>query len=654
MLYPIARWMAKRLRQQRKLGQSIRWHERWGVDRMSLEERIDYAGLLHECGKSEQAVELLTALLKRKRYAQAYERRAHIYNEIGREEDAIADLDAAIELDPESYIVWYTRAISHNNRGNYELAVRDFLEVLHRREDSKASTHYELGNVYMKMGKYESAEASYASACSNAGKAIPHYYFRHAQALEMLERMDDARRTLSQAIELQQSWRAEERRGADQYRARTRYSPAAIDTFIQGAEEEYGFLVYESKLREAEGDLPGALDSIRQALDQYPGGADIQLRHGQLLRLLDRPQEAEEALERLVSDNPLWLPGYMELSALHRSQERPEETVRVLLEAKQRYPEHPVVRYWLADAYREAGRGEEALKENADLTELEPDDPLNWKQRAEILIDAAEYGDADEAYTQALLLEQSAECYMRRSYSRYMEDRYEEAMLDIQAAVELDESLLKESKTAYALAELYMGMGNHELADAEYSRALALEPDNPQIYDRRARCRFAAERWEAALEDCDRGLQLTGANPRLTWLRGLIQYRMEDLEGALLDIGAYTELVPDDAQGFYNLGHLYSHLDRHDEAIAAFTKTIELSPFDAQAYLERASLWYHQYFDRTRAVDDLAQWLLYAEPRAHDGDRFELLSEVRGFDDEMRERAKEQFLRVYGSSQYLS
>ncbi len=654
MLHVIARWMAKKRRKQQKLRKSIRWHERWGTERMTAQESVDYAGLLHECGKSEQAVGLLTSLLERNRNAQAYERRAHIYNELGQEEKAIADLDAAIELSPESYMVWYTRAISHNNRGEYEQAERDFREVLRRREDSKASTHYELGNVYMKMGRYEDAEASYASACANEDTTIPHYYFRRAQALEMLDRTDEALLSLSMAVRMQKDWRAQDKRGFANYQARTRYSPAAIGTFIQGAEEECGFLHYESKLRETSGDLAGALASIRDALESYPDDADLRLRRGQLLRRLERPREAEEALSGLVSANPQWLPGYLELSALYRSQERMEEMVRVLNEAKERFPEHTVVRYWLADAYRESGRGDEALRENTELTDMEPDDALNWKQRAEILIDAAQYGDAGEAYTQALTLEQSAEGYMRRSYSRYMEDRYEDAMLDVQAAIRLDESLLKESKTAYAMAELYMGMGNYELADADYSRALALEPDNPQICDRRARCRFAAERWEDALDDCNRGLQLTGTNPRLTWLRGLIHYRMEDLDGAMMDMSAYTELVPDDAQGFYNLGHLYNRMNRHDEAISAFSKTIELSPFDAQAYLERASVWYHHYFDRARAAADLAQWLVYAEAQPLEGDRLELLDEIRGFDDEMRELAKDQFLLLYGGSRYLS
>lgn len=101
-------------------------------------------------------------------------------------------------------------------------------------------------------------------------------------------------------------------------------------------------------------------------------------------------------------------------------------------------------------------------------------------------------------------------------------------------------------------------------------------------------------------------------NARLTWLRGLIQYRLDDHEAALVDSLAYAELLPEDSQGHYNLGLIYNHLDRYDEAIASFTKVIELNPFEAQAYLERASILYHHSFDRIRATDDLAQWLLYA------------------------------------------
>ncbi|QJD82595.1 tetratricopeptide repeat protein [Cohnella herbarum] len=654
MVSSFARWMALRLHKQQKLTQSLRWYEKWGVEKMTIDERVNYAGLLHDNGHSDKALKVLTSLLKKQEHPPAYERRAHIYNEMGKEDEAISDLNAAIKLDSEPYIYWYTRAIAHYDRGEYKEAVRDFKEALGRREDSKASTYYELGNVYMKLGSFEDAENCYRQAASVPSNAIPHYYYRQAQALEQMNRVEEAQTALSEAVKLQEQWQKLNDRGAAILKERTNYSLAAVASFIKGAQDEYGFRLFESRLHEIKGELTQALNSIDVALQSFPGAAELQLRKGNLLRQLERYEEASDLLHRLKDNNPLWLPAYLELSAAHRAQGLYEEMIQVLKSAKSHFAENTVVRYWLADALREAGHYEEARSENAELTDMEPDDPLNWKQRAEIAIDANNFQEADEAYTRALQLEETADFYMRRSFSRYMDDRYEEAMMDIQSAIKLDENLLKESKTAYALGELYVGMGNWDLAEVEYSRALAQELDNPQIYDRRARCRMAADRLTDALEDCNRGLSLDPNNARLTWLRGLIQYRLDDHEAALIDSLTYAKLLPDDSQGHFNLGLIYNHLDRHDDAIDSFTKVIELNPFEAQAYLQRASIWYHHSFDRLRATDDLAQWLLYAGGEKSQGDRFALLNELRGFDDEMRERAKEQFLLIYGNSRYLS
>lgn len=651
----LTRWMAKWLLKRHQWRHSLRWLKRWGIDRMTPDEQVDYAGMLYDNGQAEEAIAVLSKLLSRTPFPQAYERRAHMYNELGMEEEAIADLDEAIRLDPGPYLYWYTRAIAHHDRGEYRLAVRDFQEALERRADSqKASTYYELGNVYMKMGQFREAEYSYRQAIQNPGKAIPHYYYRLAQSLEKLNRNEEALKVLQEGIKLQELWLKSSDRGAGMLRQRTNYSQAAVDSLMKGAQEECGFRLYESRLLESMGDEEQALISIKKAQQYDSDSAELLLRKGVLLRQLNRYAESRKVLIDLIEKNPLWLHGYMELSTTNRMEGKHNKAVDTLQDAKQHFPENMVVRYWLADAYREADRLQEALEENRVLTESEPDDPLNWKQRAELAIDLDRYNEADEAYTKALQFEESADYYMRRSFARFMADRYEEAMMDIQAAVKLDESLLSQSKTAYALGELYAGMENWELAESEFSRAIALEPDNPQIYDRRARCRFSAGRLQEALDDCNRALLLDGSNARLIWLRGFIHYRLDEYNAALMDSLTYAQMLPEDPQGHYNLGLVYKQLDRYDDAIASYSKVLELNPFEAQAYLERASIMYHHSFDRSRAAHDLAQWLLYAGGDKAEGDRFALLNELRGFDDEMRERAKEQFLNSYGTSRYLS
>ncbi|MFC5403635.1 tetratricopeptide repeat protein [Cohnella soli] len=649
-----ARWMATRQHKRQKLMSALRWYVRWGEERMTAEEKINYAVLLHDVGQSDRALALLDSVLDNGDYAHAYERRAHIYNEQGREQEAIADMDQAIRIDSTPYIYWYTRAVAQHNLGRYEEAVDDFKEALRRRDDSKASTYYELGNVYMRMGRVSEALDNYSQATADPDKVIPHYYYRLSQALEQSDRLPEALQAIETGIRLHDEWCALEDKGAALLKERTNYSASAAASFVASADDEYGFRPYCARLLEAAGKLDEAVRVIEQTLVYYPDEPELQVRRGSLIRDTGRLPDAAEAFKQVVDRKPSFLPAYMELATTHRMTGDYKMMVDTLLAAKERYPEHTVVRYWLADAYREHGKLELAKIENDQLAELEPDDPLNWKQQAEIAIDGERYGDADEALTRSIALDDTADARMRRSFSRYMAGRYEEAMMDIQEAVRLDESLLQMSKTAYAMGELFVGMDNWELADQQFTRAIELEPNNAQLFERRARGRFSEGRLEGAETDCNQGLLIDPNHAGLNWLRGLIRYRMDDYAGALADSLAYAALAPEDAQGYHNLGLIYSQLDRNDDAINAFSKAIELQPFEAQAYLERATIAYRYSFDRVQAADDLAQWLLYTGGEPIKGDRFALLAEVPGIDDDMRERVKEQFLLRYGGNRYLS
>ncbi|MBW5448130.1 tetratricopeptide repeat protein [Cohnella sp. CFH 77786] len=619
-------------------------------------EMLENASLLQENGDIGKALETLNRMIEGGADAGGYERRARLLHQLGRDDEALADLDEAIRLDPEPFMYWYSRAILRNERGEYEAAAEDFREALRRKDDARSSTYFELGNVYLRLERFEDAETCFRLSCEAPDQVIPHFFYRRAQALEALNRAEEALPILMEAIRLNDLWKTAADKGASEIRRRTRYSSEAVKSILHITEEEFGFRLYLSKLYERLGNHQDAIEAVEEALPDYPDAAELQLRRGTALRNLGRLAESENLLKDIQNRNPSWLPVSLELCATLRQQEKFAEAVAVLRETKARFPDNMVVRYWLADVLREAERGEEAIAENRILTELEPNDPLNWKQQGELAIDADRFEEADYAYTRALQLDDKADYYMRRSFARYMDDRYEDALLDIQSAMERDIGLQHDSKTAYALAELFVGMENWELAEMEYSRAIATDPENPQIYDRRARCRAAAEKWTDAVDDCNRGLALDGSNAKLLWLRGYLHFKMDEYDSALRDTLTYAKLRPEDPKGHYNLGLVYKKLYRYDEAIGSFTKAMELNPFEPQTYLERASIWYHHAFDRIRAADDLAQWMIYTgSAEGEDAqDKLSLLAELPGFDDELRERAMEQFRTVIDSSRYLS
>lgn len=650
-----AGWMAARQLKRGRYREAMRWYERLGAPRMAPEQRLAYARLLHEHGHTPRALGTLDEWLAASPNAEGFACRASFYQDVGKEREAASDLSAAIRLDAASPQYWHARAMTYNALGEYDKAVADLQEAIARLHGAGLVTaYYELGCVCLRADRAEEAIDALSRAAGSLEYAIPLHRFRLSEAFESAGRGQEALAAVRIAADAQSRLLQMRDRGEAYMRERTHYAQSAVRTMMAVIDGEYGFRLKESQLLEDAGNPEAALVSIDAALRDYPGEEDLLLRRGALLRANGRSEEAVRLLSRVREHNPERLAAYTELFASYRALERWPEAIGSLRQALERFPRQMVVRFWLVDAYRDSGAEAEAWSASRELTELEPEDPLNWRQRAELAIDMRKFAEADEAYTRAIELDPTAEYYMRRSFARYMDDRNEDALLDLQSAIEKDPALHDQARTAYAAAELYMGMGNRELAEQEYGRAIRLDPDNPHLLERRAQCRFGMKRLAEALEDCRAGLRLDPGHVRLLRLQGYIHWRLEQYELALHDLQAYVRKMPDDEQGHRDLANVYARLNMYDEASGALSRALELSPFEAPLYLDRASLFYHHLFERDRAAEDLAQWLLYAGIERPNQDRFEMLSDLDGFDDEVREAAMEKYLSGYGASRYLS
>lgn len=650
-----ARWMAARHRKRGRSRQTLHWYGRIGEERMTPREKIEYARLLHELERPAAAIRLLDAWIAKQPNPEALACRASIHQDIGRERDAVLDWTEAIRLDSSSGLYRYRRALAYNALGEFEKAVSDMKEAAKRAEGAQlASVHYELGCIYLRSGRSAEAIEAFGRALAMPRYAIPLHRFRLGEALEDAGRLPEALQAVRAAAE-EQSQLRQSRDGGEAYlRERTNYSDTAVHTIMAVIDSEYGFRMKESQLLEEEGRPEEAIDAIARALRDYPDEEDLLLRKGALLRLAKQYEESASVLRGVNARNPERLAAYLELFATFRAQEKWPEAIETLRRALARYPKQTVIRFWLVDGYRDAGERDAAWALSRELTDMEPEDPLNWRQQGELAIDLRKFAEAEEAYSKALELDESAEYFMRRSFVRYLADRYEEALMDLQVAIEKDASLHEQAKTAYAAAEIYLGMENLELAEQEYGNAVRLEPDNSHLYERRAQCRFAMRKLKDALEDCRAGLALDPGNIRLIRLQGFVHWRLEEYEAAMHDLQRYVKRAPSDEQGHRDLAAIYSRLNLYDKAVMSLNRALELSPFEAPLYLDRAALFYHHLFERGRAADDLAQWLLYVGIDRPQNDRFSLLGELEGFDDELREAAKEIYLNGYGTSRYLS
>ena len=95
-------------------------------------------------------------LVDKNRLAEAYNDRGLAKSEIGRDEEALADLDEAIRLDPEFAAAWNNRGSAKSEIGRHEEALADLDNAI-RLDSTKATAWYNRGSAKNALGRYEEA-----------------------------------------------------------------------------------------------------------------------------------------------------------------------------------------------------------------------------------------------------------------------------------------------------------------------------------------------------------------------------------------------------------------------------------------------------------------------------------------------------------------
>ena len=161
---------------------------------------------------------------------------------------------------------------------------------------------------------------------------------------------------------------------------------------------------------------------------------------------------------------------------------------------------------------------------------------------------------------------ENAEAYVERG--RNLSDRglHTEAIEDFTAAIDMDPSsvdaffLRGRTHYDYAVALTVELTGQTpeavsflpdevteqmELAIADYTSAIELDPDYAKAYNNRGNARATLGDLEKALEDYDRALELESSLTLTYFNRGALFYALRNFEAAIADMEKYLELVPD-------------------------------------------------------------------------------------------------------------
>jgi tetratricopeptide (TPR) repeat protein len=336
------------------------------------------------------------------------------YSRLQEYAQAIASFSEAVKIDPEFRRAYVSRGAAYFAIGRYSEALEDinYAISLGLRSGSAdyAAAHHARGDIYVVTGEYEKATDDYTKAIEAMG--LPEAYYARSLAYHFLGRLTEALADLNAAINIDPS--------------------------------NYLFFHNRGSIYFSLKDYPRAQEDWKMSINLNPNYALAYFNCGVLARELGQYEESLNYFNRAIMLDPASFLAYNGRGAIHGYQNDHLEAIRDFSRAIEINPNHP-------DGY--SGRGwsyfnmemyNEAVADYSAAIALYP----NMQE----IYNETTYYHSDTIYSFLFYPDISA-YYFRRGTAYYLLEEYDEALSDLNKALELNPG----NKYAYAIrAGVYM------------------------------------------------------------------------------------------------------------------------------------------------------------------------------------------------------
>jgi len=489
--------------------------------------------------------------------AQYYYERALVYYDLEEYENCISDFTLGLEkkLSPQqSYQSHFYRGIAHRKINELQKSVESLKGCLEI-DATKSEGHNHLGLSYAQMGDYEAAKAAFSAALT-----------AHQEKLKQL----------AGGSELEQ--------------------PPEEETIISSKYlNNRGLACYHlSNYEEAAGDFT-------EAISHYGKDAGIFFNRGNAYFSMKKYDKALEGYETAIAhdeDNAVYYHHQgLAFQGLHAIQ----QAIDAYLQAIELDPTHYPSKFHLGIMYHVDGQYSRALEVfSGDI----PHDQALYERRGLVFRDMGKYDLALSDFTSAIDLEENGRYYYHRGvvYLRMLQET--EAIADFNVALQLggrgpsfqnccvynDRGLAYRAlgNLSRAIADLTFALQEQEalLLSTEVDKTVVNELDfalptnlvTTEYFANRAQCFVEQGLYARAEQDLSKALQVDPKDPQLLYKRGIARYAQDFFQQAIDDLtasleqGAYPQNLHDI---YYHLGVSFANLGKHLFAVPAFDEAIK-------------------------------------------------------------------------------
>ena len=332
-----------------------------------------------------------------------------------------------------------------------------------------------------------------------------------------------------------------------------------------------------------EGDLAKALNAALNGLSHLPRSKGLMLIKA-AAEARRSPELAIGTLRQLLDDRPDDINVAVELARTYSAAGKHDEAIRLLEEklASAKDSDKRKIDIVLAAILYDSGKTNQAVEKFKSLRASQPDDPVCVFAYAEVLT-------KNKAWTE--LIDLTVDWCSRypgktgilpgviRKVVAQGDERGAEAAETILRRV-----IASDAECVIALSSLAMLMhtqGRTDEAAELYEKVLSLEPDSLVATNNLAwiLCEERSE-YQRAMELVTMGLELNPIYADLIDTRGMIHYRMKQFDKAASDfkkcIALYPEKTPALASSYFHLAKVYVEMGDKPEALRNLRKALEL------------------------------------------------------------------------------
>lgn len=235
---------------------------------------------------------------------------------------------------------------------------------------------------------------------------------------------------------------------------------------------------------------------------------------------------------------------------------------------------------------RVIGNTDAALAAYQRATRYNPALLASWTQQAELLKQAGQLDQAQQAALQAQRLR-----VMPKMLVAITNHVHEGRIL---RAEEMARAFMQKNPRSVEgmrlLADIGTRLGVHDDADLLLETAAALEPDNLQIRIDRIQILRKRQKFTEALQEAEALYARDRNNPIFLSLLAIEQLQSGDYVTALAGFDAVLEKIPNDPATLTSRGHALKTFGRTDDAIASYRMATRADPLHGEAWYALANL----------------------------------------------------------------